>query len=271
MINSKFIDCWIDIALRDIEVSKLLFEKKMYSNAFYHFQQASEKGLKAYAFMAKLFTSEKDAFQTNHYTLKIFVNNAIKQQKDVQLLREYDFKVITENEGFEDYTQNLDKTITALPTKGEVFEYSSKHLIQFLKLLHDLKSYKISLPENFLEIYADILQQFIASLKKINSDYTSELESEIQNFIEDNNNLSSSFEEILIEITKEIYRVQVLYISAIVTHNHNNLSRYPQNDFNPLRYYNLKRPIIKMLPEFLGFLHTVLIDLKKMNKAALLP
>lgn len=68
-MNKDYINSWIDIAFEDLEASRILYENKKYSNSFCHFQQASEKGLKAYAFMVKTFTKEKDAHNTNHYTL----------------------------------------------------------------------------------------------------------------------------------------------------------------------------------------------------------
>lgn len=67
-MNKDYINSWIKIAIEDIEASKILFENKMYSNSFYHFQQASEKGLKAYAFIVKSFVSEKNPDRSDMLT-----------------------------------------------------------------------------------------------------------------------------------------------------------------------------------------------------------
>ena len=72
-MNKTYIKSWINLSIEDLKVSQILYENKKYSNSFYHFQQASEKGLKAYAFMCKTYTSEKEANNTGHYTLKLCV------------------------------------------------------------------------------------------------------------------------------------------------------------------------------------------------------
>ena len=91
-MNKDYIQTWIDLAIEDLEVSKILFENEKFSNSFYHFQQASEKGLKAYAFMIKTYTSEKDANNTGHFTLKVFIDSVNERQKEIAFLKDYEFE-----------------------------------------------------------------------------------------------------------------------------------------------------------------------------------
>ena len=56
-MDKNYINSWIEIAIKDIEVSELLYKNKLYSNSFYHFQQASEKSLKAFLFLNKTLSS----------------------------------------------------------------------------------------------------------------------------------------------------------------------------------------------------------------------
>lgn len=63
----------------------------------------------------------------------------------------------------------------------------------------------------------------------------------------------------------EHYYVLILYYSNLISHNHNNKSRYPETDFTPLEYYNLSCPIIQKLPEFTQYLNSALSPLKKWN------
>lgn len=267
-MNKEYIDCWIEIGIKDLEVSKILFENKLYSNSFYHFQQASEKGLKAYAFMIKAYTSEKDANKTGHFTLNVFKDSVNERQKEIDFLKEYEFDKIIGSENLDEYSNNLKNGIKALPQKSDIFEYSNEILFQMLKTLYELKEYDFEFPIDLKKHMIDKIDLIFEQVYKLNPEKAEEARKDFKEFINDENQLND-----LIENTKknfkntllENYYVLILFYSNLISHNHNNKSRYPELDFNPLEYYNLNCPVIQKLPEFTQFLNSALLQLKKWN------
>jgi len=256
-MNKNYIRSWIDIAIEDLEVSRILYENKKYSNSFYHFQQASEKGLKAYAFMVKTYTSEKDANHTGHYTLKVFIDSANERQKEIAFLKDYEFEKIIGSENLDDYSNNLESGLNSLPKRTEIFEYSNEILDEILKTITELNEYNFEFSNDFKEYLIDKTDLFFDLVYKLNPEKAEEARKDFKDFIKDENQLND-----LIESTKERFKntltenyyVLMLYYSNLISHNHNNKSRYPEIDFNPLEYYNLNSPVIQKLPEFSRYL-----------------
>lgn len=267
-MNKDYIQTWIDLAIEDLEVSKILFENQKFSNSFYHFQQASEKGLKAYAFMIKTFTTENDANTTGHYTLKVFEDSANERQKEIDFLKGYEFDKIFGSENFEQYSNNLRSGINALPKKKEIFEYSNEILIEILNILSELKDFNLDFTIDFKEHLIVKMDLIFKELYKFNPEKVLEERKDFEELIKDENQLND-----LIESAKEHFKnrlnqhyfVLILYYSNLISHNHNNMSRYPELDFNPLVYYNINCPIIQKLPEFTQCLDVTLLQLKNWN------
>jgi len=267
-MTKAYIASWIDIAIKDLEVSKILFENKMYSNSFYHFQQASEKGLKAYAFMVKTYTSENDANRTGHYTLKIFEDSANERQKEVDFLKDYKFDAIIGSEVLDEYSNNLKNSLNALPQKKEIFEYSNEILIEILKIISELKDYNLDFTIDFKEHLIVKMDLIFKEIYMFNPEKVEEERKDFEEFIKDENQLNDLIEsakEHLKNRLNEHHFVLILYYSNLLSHNHNNKSRYPELDFNPLEYYNLSCPIIQKLPEFTQYLESTLFQLKDWN------
>lgn len=267
-MNKTYIQSWIDIAIEDLEVSRILYENKKYSNSFYHFQQASEKGLKAYAFMVKTYTSDKDAYNTGHYTLKVFVDSVNERQKEIAILKDYKFDKLIGIENLDEYSNNLGIGLNSLPQRKEIFEYSNEILDEILKTIRELSEYNFELPNGFKENLIEKMDLIFDLINKLNPEKVEEAKKDFKDFIKDENQLNDFIEstkEHLKNTLTENYYVLILYYSNLISHNHNNKSRYPEIDFNPLEYYNLSCPIIKRLPEFSKYLNTTLLQLKKWN------
>ena len=240
----------------------------MYSNSFYHFQQASEKGLKAYAFMVKAYTSENDANKTGHYTLKIFEDSANERQKEIDFLKDYKFDKIIGSENLDEYSNNLKNGIKELPQKKEIFEYSNEILFQMLKTLYELKEYDFEFPIDFKKHMIDKMDLIFDQVYNLNPEKVQDARKDFKEFIKDENQLNDLLEntkEHLKSTLLENYYVLILYYSNLISHNHNNKSRYPELNFNPLEYYNLNCPVIQKLPGFTQFLNSALLQLKKWN------
>lgn len=265
-MNKNYINSWIDIALKDLEISKLLYKNKMYSNSYYHFQQASEKGLKAYAFMTNTFKCEKDAKNTNHYALKIFANSLNQRQREIDFLKEYDFDKIIGAENLDNYSNNLNDGLDFLPKKDEIFEFSNKILDDILKILKELSEYKYKFQIDIKNHFIDKMDLIFDLVYKINPRKADEMKIDFNELIEDKNQFNELLENTKTQINIQLlenYNVLILFYTNLISHNHNNLTRYPDFQHNPLKYYNLRRPIIKKLPEFIMYLESTLKQLKK--------
>ncbi len=263
-ITRDYIKIWIEIAISDIKASSLLFEHKQFSASFYHFQQASEKGLKAYAFLAKIYTSEKDAYKTSHHTLQVFSSAIKKQQNDIRTLKNSPMHAIIGNGMLESHTNTLESTLDFLPAKDEIFEYSLKMLNTILDTIQGLKTFNLIFPENFEYTVRQKMIFLIQSIKSIDLERGKDMEA-LYNEGVINDQYLEDIKTYFQLAMAENYLVSVLFYTSLISHNHNNNTRYPDLNFNPLKYYNLKKSILKKLPEFNQHLLDVLMQLKSLN------
>lgn len=267
-MNKDYIQTWIDLAIEDLEVSKILFENEKFSNSFYHFQQASEKGLKAYAFMIKTYTSEKDANNTGHFTLKVFIDSANERQKEIAFLKDYEFEKLIGSENLDDYLNNLESGLNSLPKRKEIYEYSNEILEEILNIIKELSEFNFEFPSDFKKHLIEKMDLFFNLVYKSNLEKVEEARKDFKDFIKDENQLNDLIESTkqhFINTMTEHFHVLILYYSNLISHNHNNLARYPEIDFNPLNYYKSDRPIIRKLPKYIEYLKNTLYQLKKWN------
>ena len=158
--------------------------------------------------------------------------------------------------------------IESMPQKKEIYEYSNEILIEILKVLSELKEYDVNFPIDFKEHLIDKMDLIFKQVYKFNPEKVEVARKDFEEFIKDENQLNDLIEsakEHLKNTLIENYFVLILYYSNLVSHNHNNKSRYPELDFNPLEYYNLGCPLIQKLPEFTQYLDSTLLQLKKWN------
>lgn len=266
-MNKDYINTWLDIAIKDIEVAELLFKNKLYSNSFYHFQQASEKGFKAYAFMTKIYKSEKDVYKDGHYSLKTFKDTLIEMQNGLETLKKIEFNNLIGNSEFELFSNNI-MSNDFIPEKKDIIEYPSKFLNEYIQLFGEFKNFSFEFPKKFNKNFDEKIEMFFDSIAKINPIEAENARIEFKEFRENEEEFKAfmtNMEHHLLSMMNMLPSILVLMISNLISHNHNNISRYPEVDFNPLKYYNLRRPIIKKLPEFLNSLNDCLHKLKKIN------
>lgn len=267
-MNGKYINSWIEIAIKDLEVSELLYKNKMYSNSFYHFQQASEKSLKAYLFLNNTFKKEKDAKNVSHFMLEPFKKSIKENQENISKGIELGLDVLFDNSLINSYTEDLKKSLDFLPKKNEVYEYSGKILEQILTILEEFKTYKIKFQEIPVNVVKEKINSWFDNFSKFNPIELEVVRHQFNVFIDSEEqyiNFLTNYKNETQRNLKEYYFVLILYYSNLISHNHNNLTRYPDSEFNPLKYYNLKRPLIKKLPEFIKLLKSSLIHLKRLN------
>jgi hypothetical protein len=260
-MNQAYIKSWLDIAQSDIKSCKVLFENKLYSESFYHFQQASEKGMKAYAFLYGFHNKESDAFKTSHYTLQIFIDTISSELKTDTEEQELFVEESMEKLGLSESLKILKEYKSLMPNRKDVVNPSLELIDEALNQLKEFKNIRLYFRKDFEEKMSENLMTYSNTFKEINANVGNELEQSFEElkkypeFIKAYMKLSVRHQYILL----------TLYHCAFFTNNHNNFSRYPGKDFNPKQFYNLRRPIVRKVPALLYHLQLAIKRMKKDN------
>lgn len=268
-MNSKYIGNWFELAIKDVEVSNILHKKKYYSNSFYHFQQASEKGIKGYAFLTGKFTNENDAFKTGHYTVQIFKKTIKEIPKSIESLRNTNIDFLIDNKDLDDYFNKAEGFDSVLPNREENLYIQKNFIVDSLKFCDSISKIDFDFSKNLKNEFKLKFPVYLSWLKNQNPHSAILMEQEYNKLCKNEILFNGFFNDIRNVIKNELiisYCLIVLIYCNFISHNHNTSCRYPSEDFNPLHFYNLKKPIIKMLPELNIHLSKSLRHLAKINK-----
>lgn len=266
-IDKEKVDDWYYQSIKDIESSKVLYDNKLYSQAVYYFQQASEKSLKAYAFQSKIYNTEKDARKTGHYTIGIFKSLVNEQEKSINLFNKIGISEMFPFLEYENYSENLKLADSQFPKKDEIIEYSSKQIEEAISLINELKEFPYKFDFNDKKMFRDLLSKWFENIKPHITDEKTkqQMNTEMNTFLEDD----SQLENLLLMSNKMINfsmqfvaPIQTLHLCNELTHNHNNFSRYPSIETTPRKYYTLRKPLVKKLPLLL---EELLFAIKKLQ------
>lgn len=126
---------------------------------------------------------------------------------------------------------------------SKVLEFSAYEIRTFLSVINEARTLTIDISEGMKE---NFIQNFYPNI-------SSEDLSSVNNFI-------STELPAIIEVAKA---VGIFYICALLTASHCDLSRYPVRDKDPIKYYSLKNPLVKFLPDLMYLLSFALRRLKK--------
>ena len=267
---------WIDIAQSDIQSSKVLLDNKCYSQSYFYFQQATEKANKSNWMLSNLLT-ENELKKVSHNQFKPY-RKAVKEQQDkfeeLKTLSENN-KILQESPLFKnfdlnDYENNLSEGLKGLDKlyNTNLFDLEESDLLEFNKMLDELKNYEFNLPSNFNDTIRQNLYEYITWLKKINTDTSIEIHSELSKCLNDEiefQNLLNEVKNYLESIINITYPNYTLYYCSILTVQHSNTTRYPQNldGLSPLDVYNENLNIIKYQNYFLNHLSESLSILRE--------
>lgn len=261
----------IEIALRDIRSSILLYNEKMFAQSYFLFQQASEKANKAFGLHYNIINEDELKKEIQHNQLKIYRKAIVTEAAEMKNLSEqlnnnpqfsnHDF---LKNKPFEQHAKNLND--------GLKFHDSAKNL--------DLLNYSNIDLEQYLDCIEELYKIRITRSKKVDKLITQELKN-LKDFSDkfypekDRKEMEEAFnsgnrEEVLNMIYKvSQYQMKFLfmnytfYFCALITIRHSNIARYPDNSISPINFYNLKNPSVKYQPYFMRFLKIACERLKK--------
>ncbi|MCK5476364.1 MAG: HEPN domain-containing protein [Candidatus Aenigmarchaeota archaeon] len=273
MENIKREEELLGVAERDLKATKVLYEKKLYPQAIFYFQQSVEKANKSFGLMLNII-SEKDLLKISHNPTKIHVKDLCEQKKEnrefnktlenypklkkIKLLKNNDSKMLE---------TNLNKSIefwkNSIKSKKAInFSYADlKNIIIEIKNMKKMKKVIVK-KEDWINIKKDINELFDV-LSEYNAD-KDKLESERRKL----NNFD--FKPTKITILEPFFEFISLYYTIIflsaVTMHHSNCTRYPVDNKIPRKLYTKKLFIVKYLPDLIKLQYDSIKGIKRYNE-----
>lgn len=231
---------WLDISKNDIQITKILYEKKYYAGAVYHLQQAFEKLAKGYYILTGRMSPEK---AMNH---KFVIEKLKSEIKD-------------------DYLNDLAEISSAINKKEISLKQSEEGLTLLEKSEDEIRMIK---SEDIGKIF-EIIKTYETKLKsKENLDYLEKRTLEkgflkiikhllfkITHFrVYDSQVREAIQKQRLMEYLEEILLGIRLHYLSILTFPHYNTPRYPNNPNTEVTFffYDEKSGIVSYLKELIS-------------------
>lgn len=261
---------WIEQALKDVEASILLYKNKLYSHSYFHFQQASEKGNKAFWLLDGQM-KEKDLKSISHNQFKIpkkTLTKNIENTKSFEFL-EGIYPELLQNpiylkfkgNSFIEYKNNIKGYQITIDRfrNTQTMDFEISHLENELQTLNELMCYDNVSNDIFKEI-KPVLKENEQWIKKYKKKCKNK-EDLLFQIIDYYSSLSpKSFFTFINDYT--ILTQKLAYISfslsacSFLTDKHNQTTRYPNavNNIFPLDYYDKSLNIVRYQMKFLNHL-----------------
>jgi HEPN domain-containing protein len=241
----------LEIAKKDLEATKILFDNKLYAQAIFYFQQCIEKAIKSLGIKRKIITESDLWKEIGHKALKVFSKSYNQFRNEIVTL---DFIEV----GGTKYPLNkvaIEKLLKAFPRdemEAEV-SFSSEELQNIIS--------KIIRANDWLKKFIEAVKiSFSKSLDALYEIYpTDEAKREankrqIATFVNEWNDVYSK----LFSCHSNLFYLNLIFSP------HSTKSRYPylENDFNPLEIYTDKMPLIEQLSSYIKITDETLDDLE---------
>lgn len=248
----------LEIAKKDLEATKILFNNKLHAHAIFYLQQCIEKAIKSYGIKLKIISELEAKDEIGHKALKVFSKSYDQFRKKIATL---DFLEVMDKK----YPLNksaIDKLPKTFPTNEESKVSFSRE--EFLNIVS-----KITRAKDWLKKFIEPVKTFSQLLDTLYESYpTEEKEAEIEAA---KRQIDAFVNEWNTVYSKMFSCLSTLYYLNLIFSPHSVNSRYPERDFNPLEIYNDKMPLIEQLSSFIKITDETLDDLEQIytqNKLA---
>lgn len=290
IVQSDFTESLFEIAKQDLKAAKCLFDKGLYPQAVFYLQQSVEKANKSWAIMCNVI-KEEEVKAIGHDPFKVYVK-ILKEQKDklellierikkfpklqeTKLLKNFDFekhykRAADALTNVEKYYKVKGESLRDIKFLGEEFEeilYTNKEdIISIIEELDSLKlqdyypdDVKISKKE-FTEIKRAIIE-ILDVFYYLNPKKVEKLREEVEELF--TTNLLEEAIKVFRSIPmRDIIHVsQSLYYLSLLMLPHSIVTRYPDNDYNPLTIYNKNLPLIQLFGDMVNIVEKTLFKL----------
>jgi uncharacterized protein (UPF0332 family) len=272
----------LEIAERDLEAARILYENKMYPQAVFYFAQSVEKANKSLAALTGNHDERYFSRKIGHEAITIHQKNSRRtQQKFTKILDRsrkdplYKKLPFFEEDKIKDIINQSDSGIQEIDAikgqKNDLLFISATEINESLRQLSkgktQVKKYIQKLSE--LNVDGDQLLKNITEVSNILPDDHELKEASIK-FVEDSEKIDFG---LVWEAVKYIYVVNLknilvtipLYYLSIITLPHASITRYPENEDSPLNIFTNKLPQVRKLPNLIQVHSEALQDLKEFH------
>jgi HEPN domain-containing protein len=260
---------WIDIALSDLQSSKILYVSKEYRTSYFQFQQASEKANKSLALFG-LDMNAEDLKRLSHNQIKIYKKPLIDQQNKIQkILETFELfpKVknhpLTQTFRFQEAERILEKANTYVNDLlgKKSLDITTKEIHTMLDELYELEDQKFTIPQKLDLQFIETMRTSIDWIGHFEIPEAHALQRELQDFFDNEKNIQMVYDwlKIMMQFNKTFSFILASFTTcAYFTTKHNESTRYPIDGNNPLKIYTKKLPMIRDQEEIMDVLERAL-------------
>lgn len=255
------------LAKNEVQVSTYLYKGKYYRQSYYHFQQASELANKAFAVLMDFMPFEK-LKSIGHKQHKIYKKQSATMHEQMNTLVDTGFPTLTQHKNWREVAKEFEESIKVVNDfwDQDRTDLTHEELNELITMLVELK--EVEVVETNQENVEKGKEKFKALIKKIENANIclpayDELKKTLEIIIKDDQ-LMIQYANESMELFNFILRIllkpmMTLWVTASLTDQHNNRTRYIEEDISPLNIYTASLPIVQRQPEFLSYL-SIAID-----------
>jgi len=255
---------FLEIAKRDLEATKILFDRKLYAHAIFYLQQTVEKAAKSLGIWNKTITVSEAKNAIGHEAWKIYSkifsgveDKLIKFEerlerfpklKEVDLIKEIEVNKL--KNGLEEYQKVFSNIIRDIPSSMEELQSIVTEINKLKEEMGEEIISGIEINEKEIESQKGKFYQLLDAFSEINSTVAEEEKKRLNKAF-----TPDAIKDILKKLSKPlsefIFCYSSLFYLSLIFSPHAIKSRYPEDNFNPLEVYNEKMPLVQMLDSFI--------------------
>jgi uncharacterized protein (UPF0332 family) len=270
----------LEIAEKDIDASKILYENKFYPQAIFYFAQSVEKANKSMAALTGSYDEKYFSRKIGHEAIKIHQKNSRRTQQKFGRILEHSRKnpmykklPLFEESSIKTVIEQSDNIIQEIDVikeqKDDLLFIKATEINEALRELSKGKRHVQKYIQKLSEVDIDANQWMnnITKMSEILPD-NHELKEASLEFIKNSEKVNFGF---LWEAVKHLYVVNLksvivtmpLYYLSVITLPLASVSRYPENGKNPLEIFTKKLPLVRKLPILIEAHYETLQDFKE--------
>ncbi|WP_321431116.1 HEPN domain-containing protein [uncultured Methanolobus sp.] len=272
----------LEIAEKDLEASRILYENKLYPQAIFYFAQSVEKANKSMAALTGSYDEKYFTRKIGHEAIKIHQKNSRRTQQKFGRILERSRKGPMYKK-FPLFDESSIKTVIE----------QSDNAIQEIDAIKEQKDDLLFIKATEInEALRDLskgkrrIQKYIQKLSEVDVDANQWMDNitEMSEFLPEDHELKETslefiknFEKVnfgliweavkylFIVNLKSIMVIMPLYYLSVITLPLASVSRYPEKGKSPLELFNRKLPLVRKLPFLMEMLSEALQNLKEFH------
>jgi hypothetical protein len=272
----------LEIAVNDLEASRILYENKLYPQAIFYFAQSVEKANKSMAALTGNHDEKYFSKKIGHEVIKIHQKNSRRtQQKFGRILERsrkdpmYKMFPLFDESNIKTVIEQSNNSIQEIDVIKE--QKDDLLFIKATEINEDLRN--ISKGKRRIQKYIQKLSEVDVDANQWMNNITEmsellpedhELKEASLEFIKNSEKVNfglmwEAVKYLFIVNLKSIIVIMPLYYLSVITLPLASVSRYPENGKSPLELFNRKLPLVRKLPFLIEVLSEALQNLKEFH------